>query len=88
MKEQQKNDMKKEPNDIAGNNPLNENELESVSGGFTIIDTCQKCWVEMICNAMWGQCPHLSLKPGEGNYYLASCDAGHFTNEKYNASSI
>lgn len=84
MNEGQKNDLKNEQ----GKKPLNDNELESVSGGFTIIDTCQKRWSEMICNAMWGQCPHLSLKPAEGNYYLASCNAGHFTDQKYSMTSI
>jgi hypothetical protein len=67
---------------------LTENELEDVSGGFTIIDTCQHSWVEMTCNAIWGQCPNLKLTPSEGNYYLASCNKGYFSNERYSMTSI
>ena len=64
--------------------PLNEKALEDVSGGFTIINTCQKRWSEMICNAMWGMCPNLSLTPSDkGKYHLASCKNGHFSNVEY-----
>jgi hypothetical protein len=34
------------------NNTLEEQDLEDVTGGFTIIDTCQNRWVPGICNAI------------------------------------
>ena len=82
MPEQKEKDATNNPS------PLNENELNDVSGGFTIIDTCQHVWSQMICNAAWGQCPHLKLTPSEGNSYLASCDKGYFANQEYGNNAI
>jgi hypothetical protein len=74
------------------NASLNETDLESVSGGFTLIDTCQNRWAELICaEAIWGVCPHLDMKRVRvkaGNfdnviYYSVSCDKGCFKDVSY-----
>jgi hypothetical protein len=70
---------------------LDDNDLENVSGGFTIIDTCQNRWSPGICNAIWGACPHLSISQTDekcsfhNSYadYLVSCDKGCFVNITY-----
>lgn len=68
--------------------PLCENELDDVSGGFTIIDTCKHVWSEMICNAVWGQCPNLKLTPAKDNNFLVSCEKGYFKNQEYGNNPI
>jgi hypothetical protein len=73
-------------------NTLSEQELEGVSGGFTLLDTCQNRWAPAICvDALWGICPNLSMKEtgkrvGNFNnviYYKVSCDKGCFKDVDY-----
>lgn len=81
-----------EPAKDAGESSLGEEELDGVSGGFTILDMCQNRWAPVVCNAPWGQCPHLDMKrTGEKCVnqnaiakYLVSCDKGCFKDIPYN----
>ena len=75
--------------------PLNESELESVSGGFelpTIIDLCQNKFVFQRCvDTPWGSCKNLSrvlVKKEETivqtiNHYKGTCAKGCFRDFPY-----
>jgi hypothetical protein len=89
MSEEKKIHTENEPALDAGKASLDDKELEDVSGGFTLIDTCQHQWDRNICaRALWGACQHLFMnKTGEKagkianeTYYLVSCDKGCFQN--------
>ncbi len=75
--------------------PLNEAELENVSGGFelpTIIDLCHNRFVYQRCvDTPWGSCKNLSrvlVKKDETiyqtiNYYKGTCAKGCFKDFPY-----
>lgn len=77
--------------EISQKGALQDNELESVSGGFelpTIIDLCQNQFVYQRCvNTPWGSCKNLSrvlVKKEETiNHYNGTCAKGCFTNFPY-----
>jgi bacteriocin-like protein len=95
MDEKQKNTMTNEAEAGLTNAPLNEKELEAVSGGFelpTIIDLCQNRFVYQRCvDTPWGSCKNLSrvlVKKEETilqtvNHYKGTCAKGCFTDFLY-----
>ncbi len=87
-----KNNLRTEPAPDAQNQALDERDLENVSGGFTLIDTCRKQWSPAICyDAIWGACPHLSITRLEEKHcvfhivitHSVSCAKGYFKDKIY-----
>lgn len=88
------NNLKDESAQDAGKTYLDENELESVSGGLTIFDLeCVHRWFPVTCIGKFGKCPHLSMilvaeiKTIDGicyGCYSVSCTKGYFSNKEYN----
>lgn len=79
-------------NQPASINSINDGELENVSGGITIYDTCTNQLEPFTClQAFWGKCPRLIIEekrlffesnPSYGFEYILSCSKGCFSKEK------
>lgn len=80
--------------------PINDAELNHVSGGFelpTIIDLCNNQFQYDLCvNALWGPCKHFSsvlVGDEEARYelkffYEGTCAKGCFKNYRYEDSKL
>lgn len=92
MNDDNKKQADRQSSDMAEKAALSEQELNDVAGGFTLFDTCQNRWAELICaEAPWGICPRLDMKKIRDNFgnfdnvihYSVSCTKGCFKDVIY-----